>query len=74
MGVYFEYEIITLKSHPSSDYEYLARIGSIVRHLDDRHETVSWDEHRIPESWGMSQDEAYNNLETLIKAWIATQE
>jgi hypothetical protein len=74
MATHFDYDIVILEAHPSSDYRYIARVGTILRNSAEDSKTVSWHEHRIPEMWGMSQDEAYEKLENLIHEWIATQQ
>jgi hypothetical protein len=52
----------------------MARVGHIMRNSSDNPEIVPWHEHRIPETWGLTEEEAYNKLENAIKEWIATQE
>ncbi len=74
MGTRFDYDILTATTEPPSDYQYVARVGSILRHSGNASEIVPWSEHQIPEMWGMTEDEAYTKLENLIKEWIATQE
>ncbi|MBA3871010.1 MAG: hypothetical protein H0X30_17850 [Anaerolineae bacterium] len=69
----FVYEIITLKAEPSSDYRFIARVGSITRNWGDKPEIVLWYEHQLSEVWGMTEEEAYNKLENMIKDWIAKQ-
>ena len=74
MATYFDYDIITLETEPTSDYRYVARVGRIVRNLGDHSEIIPWQEHQIPEMWGFTQDEAYNKLENAIKEWILAQD
>ena len=74
MATHFDYDIITLEAQPPSDYRYTARVGHIVRNSGGIPEIVAWHEHRIPETWGLTEEEAYNKLENAIKDWIAIQE
>ena len=73
MASTFLYEIITVEAEPFSDYRYVARIRHIIRNPNNHPETVKWHEHQIPETWGMTQKDAYNDLENAIKDWVATQ-
>jgi hypothetical protein len=41
MATHFDYDIVIIEAHPSSDYRYIARVGTILRNTDRTPETVS---------------------------------